>query len=140
MEILITIFEFLQSIHAFIFVFTYKIISDYLCKRCLSFRANSKKISVSKDNLTLFLCDILLISNLIDYDFKAFIFILSFLLSSVKYKILIQNLIICYPVGTIIGALLFIWTKLRMKHLFLTALFEYMLSSLTFAGKRASIQ
>ena len=35
-----------------------------------------------------------------------------------KPKVLIQNLIVCYLVGVIIGALLFIWTNIRMKILF----------------------
>lgn len=55
----------------------------------------SKEVSLPKDNLTFFLYDISLISNIIVYDFKIFIFIPRVLIFSVKYEVFIQILVEC---------------------------------------------
>ena len=55
----------------------------------------SKEVSLPKENLTFFLYDISLISNIIVYDFKIFIFIPRVLIFSVKYEVFIQILVEC---------------------------------------------
>ena len=55
----------------------------------------SKEVSLPKENLKFFLYDISLISNIIVYDFKIFIFIPRVLIFSVKYEVFIQILVEC---------------------------------------------
>ena len=47
-------------------------IFDYLRKRSISFKVlSSKEVLVAKDNLKLFLCEILVFYYFIDYDYKC---------------------------------------------------------------------